>query len=211
MRITTLAATAGATLVLLPALAVGSPSDGGLRQADAGATGMTGTTGTTGTTGRRGGTGTTGATGTTGSNPGNGNPNPGNGNGNGQGKPPAGTAPRGKAYGFYCKQAGASKKKVAGQKGTPFSQCVKAMKALDTGKASTPAKACKGISKKKAEGKNPLAVRLLRQGRREAPQREGLVRGPRRRTVAPPGPFIALRRPAAPPPPRRCSRRGRAA
>ena len=84
-------------------------------------------------------------------------------------KPPAGSPdavyalPQGNAYGFYCK--GVSKKKVKGQKGTPFSQCVKAMKALDSGKAKTPAKACKGLSKKKPakvkgsnrRGKSPYA------------------------------------------------------
>ncbi len=71
--------------------------------------------------------------------------------------------PQGHAYGYYCQ--GVSKKKVKGQKGTPFSQCVKAMKALDSGKAKTPAKACKGLSKKKPKkvkgsnrrGKSPYA------------------------------------------------------
>lgn len=38
-----------------------------------------------------------------------------------------------KAYGHYCQ--GQSKKHVAGQKGTPFSQCIAAMKALNTGTA----------------------------------------------------------------------------
>jgi hypothetical protein len=84
-------------------------------------------------------------------------------------QPPAGSPdaiyalPQGNAYGFYCK--GVSKKRVKGQKGTPFSQCVKAMKALDTGKAKTPAKACKALSKKKPpkvkgtnrRGKSPYA------------------------------------------------------
>ncbi len=88
--------------------------------------GVTGTSGASGTTGT---TGTTGATG-----------------------PKAAKAPKGNAYGFYCKSA--SKKHVKGQKGTPFSQCVKALKAMDSGKAaaSTPAKACKAVPKKKAPG-----------------------------------------------------------
>ena len=72
--------------------------------------------------------------------------------------------PKGHAYGYYCK--GASKKHVKGQKGTPFSQCVKAMKALDKGKATSPKKACKGLSKKKLakvkgsnrRGKTPYAI-----------------------------------------------------
>ncbi len=37
------------------------------------------------------------------------------------GNPPGG--PKGKAYGYYCK--GQSKKHVKGEKGTPFSRCVK--------------------------------------------------------------------------------------
>lgn len=72
--------------------------------------------------------------------------------------------PKGHAYGYYCK--GVSKKHVKGQKGTPFSQCVKAMKALAKGKATSPAKACKGLSKKKPakkkgsnrRGKSPYAA-----------------------------------------------------
>ena len=74
-----------------------------------------------------------------------------------------GQPPRGHAYGYYCQ--GVSKKHVKGQKGTPFSQCVKAMKALDTGKTKSPAKACKALSKKKPpkvkgtnrRGKSPYA------------------------------------------------------
>lgn len=83
--------------------------------------------------------------------------------------PPAGSPdaeynlPKGHAYGYYCK--GVSKKRVKGQKGTPFSQCVKAMKKLDAGKTKSPAKACKGMSKKKPaktkgsnrRGKSPYA------------------------------------------------------
>jgi hypothetical protein len=65
------------------------------------------------------------------------------------------------AYGKYC--ANQSKKHVAGQKGTPFSQCVTAMakaakaaKAAEAAKAAgtevtkpSPAKACATMSKKK--------------------------------------------------------------
>ena len=77
------------------------------------------------------------------------------GNGNGNGNPgttgPSGAKhPRGKAYGFYCQ--GQSKKHVKGQKGTPFSQCVHAMKSLATGKTSSPAAACKALSKKHVAG-----------------------------------------------------------
>ena len=69
--------------------------------------------------------------------------------------PPATTPGKGKkgkghAYGFYCQ--GQSKKHVAGAKGTPFSQCVKAMKALDKGDTASPKKACKDVSKKHVKG-----------------------------------------------------------
>lgn len=56
----------------------------------------------------------------------------------------------GKAYGKYCQNQ--SKKHVAGQKGTPFSQCVKAMAQLDKGTAKTPKAACKSMSKKHVAG-----------------------------------------------------------
>ena len=75
--------------------------------------------------------------------------------------PNAGHAAKAKAYGKYC--ANQSKKHVAGQKGTPFSQCVTAMakaakaaKAAEAAKAAgttvtkpSPAKACAAMSKKK--------------------------------------------------------------
>ena len=84
-------------------------------------------------------------------------------------QPPAGSPdamyniPKGQAYGFYCQ--GVSKKRVKGQKGTPFSRCVRAMKLLDTGKTRSTAKACKALSKKKPakvkgsnrRGKSPYA------------------------------------------------------
>jgi opacity protein-like surface antigen len=57
---------------------------------------------------------------------------------------------QGKAYGRYC--AGQSKKHVAGQPGTPFSQCVKAMAKLASGAATSPRAACKGLSKKHVAG-----------------------------------------------------------
>jgi hypothetical protein len=54
-----------------------------------------------------------------------------------------------KAYGKYCQ--GESKKHVKGEKGTPFSQCVRAMhKAVEKGER--PKKACKGLSKKHVKG-----------------------------------------------------------
>ena len=56
-----------------------------------------------------------------------------------------------KAYGKHCQ--GQSKKHVKGQQGTPFSQCVKAMAKVASGKAKSAKAACKGLSKKHAKGK----------------------------------------------------------
>jgi hypothetical protein len=56
-----------------------------------------------------------------------------------------------KAYGKRCQ--GESKKHVKGQQGTPFSQCVKAMAKVASGKAKSAKAACKGLSKKHAKGK----------------------------------------------------------
>jgi hypothetical protein len=53
-----------------------------------------------------------------------------------------------KAYGFYCRNE--SKKHIAGQKGTPFSQCVTAMAKAAHG-ASFKA-ACAALSKKHVHG-----------------------------------------------------------
>ena len=53
-----------------------------------------------------------------------------------------------KAYGVYCREY--SKKHVAGQKGTPFSQCVTAMAKMATAPATTtPKEACKVFLKQK--------------------------------------------------------------
>ena len=63
--------------------------------------------------------------------------------------PSAGAETKAKAYGSHCQ--GQSKKHVAGQKGTPFSQCVTAMAKVATGKAN-PTTACKALSKKHVAG-----------------------------------------------------------
>jgi hypothetical protein len=63
--------------------------------------------------------------------------------------PTAGAETKAKAYGKHCQ--GQSKKHVAGQKGTPFSQCVTALAKVATGKAN-PTKACKTLSKKHVAG-----------------------------------------------------------
>lgn len=64
--------------------------------------------------------------------------------------PNASMPSKAKAYGKLCQ--GESKKHVAGQQGTPFSQCVTAMAKLATGKATSPGQACKGLSKKHVAG-----------------------------------------------------------
>jgi hypothetical protein len=72
-----------------------------------------------------------------------GNPTPG---------PKAGLPAQAKAYGRYCKEQGASKKHVKGEKGTEFSRCVKAMAKAANEEKTNPAKACKGLSKKHVKG-----------------------------------------------------------
>lgn len=85
--------------------------------------------------------------------------NPGQGNGNGphyapeKPQTPGPGAPlpeKAKAYGVYCK--GESRKHVAGEKGTPFSQCVTAMARAARNEKLSPGKACKGMSKKHVKG-----------------------------------------------------------
>jgi hypothetical protein len=61
---------------------------------------------------------------------------------------PSSTTPT--APGQYCK--GLAKKHVAGQQGTPFSQCVVALQKINNGQTTSPAKACKGLSKKHVKG-----------------------------------------------------------
>ena len=64
--------------------------------------------------------------------------------------PKASLPAKAKAYGFYCR--GESKRHVAGQKGTPFSQCVTAMAKLATGKTDNPARACRAESHEHVAG-----------------------------------------------------------
>jgi hypothetical protein len=54
------------------------------------------------------------------------------------------------AFGKLCSKE--SKKHVAGDTGTPFSQCIAAMKKASSGKAKSPGQACKGMSKKHVAG-----------------------------------------------------------
>jgi hypothetical protein len=64
--------------------------------------------------------------------------------------PDASASANAKAYGKHCQ--GESKKHIAGQKGTPFSQCVTAMAKLANGQATGPKAACKKLSKKHVAG-----------------------------------------------------------
>jgi hypothetical protein len=66
--------------------------------------------------------------------------------------PNASQADKAKAYGKYCQNQ--SKKHVAGQTGTPFSQCVTAMAKLASGTTTSPTVACKTLGKKHVEGQN---------------------------------------------------------
>jgi hypothetical protein len=92
----------------------------------------------------------------------------GNGHGNGNGPeynpapekpetpgPGASPSEKAKAYGVYCKDQ--SKKHVAGEKGTPFSQCVNAMAKAANSEKLPPGKACKGMSKKHVKGQKGTA------------------------------------------------------
>jgi hypothetical protein len=82
---------------------------------------------------------------------------------------PHGKEPKGKAFGFHCR--GESKKHVKGQKGTPFSQCVKAMARAAKNDKMKAKKACKGLSKKHVKGTKgtpfSICVKGVAQMRRE--------------------------------------------
>jgi hypothetical protein len=64
--------------------------------------------------------------------------------------PGAGLPAKANAYGRYCQ--GESKKHGAGEKGTPFSQCVTAMAKAANNSALSPGQACKGMSKRHVKG-----------------------------------------------------------
>jgi hypothetical protein len=73
-----------------------------------------------------------------------------NNSGNSQPGPNAGLPAKAKAYGHYCQTE--SKTHVAGQQGTPFSQCVTAMAKLAHGNTKSPRTACAALSKKHVAG-----------------------------------------------------------
>jgi hypothetical protein len=79
------------------------------------------------------------------------------------------TPPKGKAYGYYCR--GESKKHVKGEKGTAFSQCIKAMAQADKNEKVTAKKACKELSKKHVKGQKgtpfSICVKGVAQMRKE--------------------------------------------
>lgn len=60
--------------------------------------------------------------------------------------------PHAKAHGKRCQELGYSKKHVKGEKGTPFSRCVKAMAQADHHPGLSGKKACKALSKKHVKG-----------------------------------------------------------
>jgi hypothetical protein len=64
--------------------------------------------------------------------------------------PGASLPAKAKAYGRYCQNQ--SKTHVAGQNGTPFSQCVTAMAKLANGNTNSPKTACAAMSKKHVTG-----------------------------------------------------------
>src|SRR2546422_2428506 len=68
----------------------------------------------------------------------------------GQPGPGASLPAKAKAYGRYCQ--GQSKEHVAGQKGTPFSQCVTAMAKLASASTTSPKTACAAMSKQHVAG-----------------------------------------------------------
>ncbi|HZU40237.1 MAG TPA: hypothetical protein VE992_04260 [Solirubrobacteraceae bacterium] len=72
------------------------------------------------------------------------------GHGDGYVNPLGGEKGKHNAYGRAC--AGESKEHVAGQPGTPFSECVRALAQLAKGQSHSPAKACRLESRKHADG-----------------------------------------------------------
>jgi hypothetical protein len=64
--------------------------------------------------------------------------------------PTASLPSKARAYGRYCQTQ--SKRHVAGQTGTPFSQCVTAMARLATNRTNSAREACKALSKRHVAG-----------------------------------------------------------
>ncbi len=64
--------------------------------------------------------------------------------------PNASVGKKTQAYGFYC--TGFAKKHVAGQPGTPYTQCLTAMAKVATIRTTTAQRACATFAKKRAAG-----------------------------------------------------------
>jgi hypothetical protein len=62
--------------------------------------------------------------------------------------------------GQYCK--GVSKKKIPGQKGTPFSQCVKAMAQINKKPSLAPSQACASLKKFKGASNKSKANKAFK-------------------------------------------------
>jgi hypothetical protein len=86
--------------------------------------------------------------------------------------PRASLPEKAKAYGYYCRDQ--SKTHVAGQRGTPFSQCVTAMAKLAKGTTPSPRAACASLSHRHVKGERgtpfsrcvKAGARLLRDQRK---------------------------------------------
>ena len=79
-----------------------------------------------------------------------------------------------KAFGKRCQ--GKSKKHVKGEKGTPFSRCVRAMKRAENNPHMPPGRVCKDESKEHVKGEKGTAfsrcVKQVAQARREQRRKE---------------------------------------
>jgi len=69
--------------------------------------------------------------------------------------PNASAKAKGRAYGKYC--ADQSRRRVEGERGTPFSKCVTAMAKLASEQTRSPRNACKTESKRRVEGEKGTA------------------------------------------------------
>ena len=84
--------------------------------------------------------------------------------------PGASLPEKAKAYGVYCQ--GQSKKHVAGQKGTPFSQCVTAMAKAATQRKAEPRPGLQGHEQETRQRRKGDPVLPLRRRRGEAQKKE---------------------------------------
>ena len=115
--------------------------------------------------------------------------------------PGAGLPEKAKAYGVYCQ--GQSKKHVAGQKGTPFSQCVTAMAKASHDESLSSGQSLQGDEQEARQRREGNTLLTLRQSSGKAEKKPAKLRplhprprrqGGRRRGWAGPHCFAALRR-----------------